>query len=69
MHTIGNVIGNTLLLSGLVRLHPGQELSFSPGAEGVVSIVLMLALGYWLHRRRASRSSAPEKRLGDAVRA
>jgi membrane protease YdiL (CAAX protease family) len=52
MHTIGNVIGNTLLLSGFVQLSPGRELWFSPGAESVISIVLMFAAGYWLHQRR-----------------
>lgn len=51
MHTIGNVLGNTLLLSGLVQLEPGMELYFSPGAEGVVNIVLMFAAGYWLRQR------------------
>jgi membrane protease YdiL (CAAX protease family) len=52
MHTIGNTIGNTLLLSNLVQLSPGRELVFSPGAEGVISIILMFAVGYWLHQRR-----------------
>jgi membrane protease YdiL (CAAX protease family) len=51
MHTIGNTLGNTLLLSGLVQFVPGMELWFSPGAEGIVSIVLMFATGYWLHQR------------------
>jgi membrane protease YdiL (CAAX protease family) len=52
MHTIGNAIGNTLLLSGFIQLGSGRELVFSPGAEGVISIILMFAAGYWLHRRR-----------------
>jgi membrane protease YdiL (CAAX protease family) len=52
MHTIGNGIGNTLLLSNLIQLTPGRELVFSPGAESVISIILMLSVGYWLHRRR-----------------
>jgi membrane protease YdiL (CAAX protease family) len=52
MHTIGNAIGNTLLLSNLIQLSPGRELVFSPGAESVISIILMFAIGYWLHRRR-----------------
>jgi membrane protease YdiL (CAAX protease family) len=55
MHAIGNTIANTLLLSGFAQLRPGQELWFTPGAEGVVSIVLMFAIGYWLHRRRTSQ--------------
>jgi membrane protease YdiL (CAAX protease family) len=52
MHTIGNTLGNSLLLSGFIQLSPGQELVFSPGAEGIVSIILMCAAGTWLHRRR-----------------
>jgi membrane protease YdiL (CAAX protease family) len=52
MHTIGNAIGNALLLSGFIQLSPGRELWASPGAEGVTSIVLMFAAGYWLHQRR-----------------
>ncbi len=51
MHSIGSVLGNTLLESGLIRLRPGMELWFSPGVEGVISIVLMFAVGFWLHRR------------------
>jgi uncharacterized membrane protein AbrB (regulator of aidB expression) len=52
MHTIGNAIGNTLLLSGYIQLSSGKELWFSPGAESVFSIILMFAVGYWLHQRR-----------------
>jgi membrane protease YdiL (CAAX protease family) len=52
MHTVGNVIGNTLLLSGLINLSPGRELWFSPGAESILSIILMFAIGYWLNQRR-----------------
>jgi membrane protease YdiL (CAAX protease family) len=52
MHTIGNAIGNALLLSNFIQLGPGRELWFSPGAESASSIVLMFAVGYWLHRRR-----------------
>jgi membrane protease YdiL (CAAX protease family) len=52
MHTIGNAIGNALLLSSFIQFDPGWELLVSPGAESVVSIVLMFAVGYWLHRRR-----------------
>jgi membrane protease YdiL (CAAX protease family) len=54
MHTIGNAIGNALLLSSFIQFDPGWELLVSPGAESVVSIVLMFAIGYWLHRRRKS---------------
>ncbi len=52
MHTIGNTLGNALLLSGFIQFKPGSELFVSPGAEGVVSIVLMFIIGFWLHRRR-----------------
>ncbi len=54
MHTIGNTIGNALLLSGFIQFNPGWELLVSPGAESVVSIILMFAIGYWLHRRRTN---------------
>jgi len=52
MHTIGNAIGNALLLSTFIQLRPGRELWVSPGAESVISIILMFAVGYWLHQRR-----------------
>jgi hypothetical protein len=52
MHTVGNTIGNALLLSGFIKLKSGSELFFSPGAEGLVSIVLMFAIGFSLHQRR-----------------
>lgn len=52
MHTIGNAFGNALLLSGFMQLTPGQEYLFTPGAEGVLSVVLMFAVGYWLYQRR-----------------
>jgi len=55
MHTIGNAIGNTLLLSEFIKLNPGKELLFSPGAEGISSIILMFAIGYWLHHQRKNR--------------
>jgi membrane protease YdiL (CAAX protease family) len=57
MHTMGNTLGNTLLLTGLIQLSPGKELFFSPGAEGVFSILLMFAIGYWLHQQRKKRIS------------
>jgi membrane protease YdiL (CAAX protease family) len=60
MHTAGNTVGNALFLSGLVRFtSPGTTLLFSPGAEGVLAIVLMFAIGYWLHRRRRSQLVKP----------
>ncbi len=52
MHTIGNALGNALILSGFIQLSQGKELWFSPGAESIISILLMFAVGYWLHRRR-----------------
>ncbi|MGZ9165402.1 MAG: hypothetical protein ACXW4U_09520 [Anaerolineales bacterium] len=52
MHTIGNAIGNALLLSNFIQLDPGLELWFSPGAKSIVSIILMFTVGYWLHQRR-----------------
>jgi membrane protease YdiL (CAAX protease family) len=52
MHTIGNALGNALLLSGFMQLSRGWEVLFSPGVEGLVSIILMFAIGYWLHQRR-----------------
>jgi len=52
MHTIGNTIGNSLILSNFIQLSHGKELWFSPGAESLISIILMLAVGYWLHQRR-----------------
>ncbi|HUV25920.1 MAG TPA: CPBP family intramembrane glutamic endopeptidase [Anaerolineales bacterium] len=64
MHTIGNTIGNALLLSGFLQLKPGRELLASPGAEGIVSIILMFAIGFWLNRRRANELSDVSE-LGD----
>ena len=53
MHTIGNAIGNGLILSAVVQLTSGQqEVWSSLGAEGVISIILMFTVGYWLHQRR-----------------
>ena len=52
MHTIGNTIGNVLLINGIVQFSFGQELFFSLGIEGIISIIMMFAIGYWLHLRR-----------------
>ncbi|MBC8504780.1 MAG: CPBP family intramembrane metalloprotease [Anaerolineales bacterium] len=52
MHTIGNTLGNALLLSGFIQLISGREVWFTPGAEGVVSIILFFVIGFWLHQRR-----------------
>ena len=54
MHTIGNALGNALLLSGVVQLVPGKELWYSPGAEGAISVLAAFAIGYGLHRRRGN---------------
>jgi membrane protease YdiL (CAAX protease family) len=51
-HTVGNVVGNFLILNSVISLRSGQELFFTPGGEGIISTVLMLALGIWLHQRR-----------------
>ena len=56
MHSIGNAVGNCLILNGIVKFQSGQELIFTPGAEGIVSIVLMFAIGIWLHQRRTKKS-------------
>lgn len=52
MHTIGSTIGNTIILTGFIQFVPGRELWVSPGAEGIISIILMFIIGFWLHRRR-----------------
>jgi membrane protease YdiL (CAAX protease family) len=52
MHTIGNTIGNALILTSFIQLESGRELWFSPGAEGLISIILMFTIGFWLHRQR-----------------
>lgn len=52
MHTIGNTIGNALLVSGFIHLQRGSELWVSPGVESVSSIILMFAFGYCLYQRR-----------------
>jgi membrane protease YdiL (CAAX protease family) len=54
MHTIGNTVGNALLLSSFIQLKNGKEVWFTPGAEGVVSIILFFVIGYLLHQRRKS---------------
>jgi membrane protease YdiL (CAAX protease family) len=51
-HTVGNVVGNFLILNSVITFRSGQELLFTPGGEGVISMVLMLALGIWLHTQR-----------------
>ena len=52
MHTIGNALGNALLLNSFILLKTGKEIWFTPGAEGVVSIILFFTIGYMLHLRR-----------------
>ena len=52
MHTIGNTLGNALLLSGFIQLKAGKELWFTPGSEGAVSIILFFIIGYVLYLRR-----------------
>jgi len=60
MHTIGNTLGNALLLSQVIRLAPGKELWYSPGAEGVISAIAMFVVGTWLHRRRKNEQKQDE---------
>ena len=54
MHTISNFIGNVLLINGTLQYNSGQEQFFSIGVEGIISIIVMLAIGYWLHLRRVN---------------
>ena len=56
MHTIGNTFGNALLLSGFIILSTGNEIWFTPGAEGIVSIILFLVFGYLLQKRRLANT-------------
>jgi len=58
MHTVGNALGNALLLSGAIRLRAGREVWASTGAEGIISIGIMFAVGYWLHQRRKKADQA-----------
>ena len=56
MHTIGNTFGNALLLSGFILIKSGKEILFTPGAEGVISIILFFVFGYLLQKRRMAIS-------------
>jgi len=67
MHTIGNAVGNALLLSGLIQLNRGKELWFTPGAEGIVGMILIFAIGVWLHQRRKDYKQDQE-RLSESLR-
>ena len=57
MHTIGSTIGNAIILTSFIQLNSKSELWFSPGAEGIISIILMFTIGFWLHRRRINEFS------------
>jgi len=57
IHTLGNAIGNALLLNNYLQLNSGKEVWFSPGVESLVSITLMFSIGYWLHQRRKNIGS------------
>lgn len=54
MHTVGNAFVNTLLLGSYVKLADGGEFLFSPGVEGLLTIVLFALLGFGIHWRRMS---------------
>ena len=50
MGTIGDAFGTAILLNVFIQLTPGSEFLVSPGAEGVVRLILMLTIEYWLHQ-------------------
>jgi len=53
MHTISNVLINTLVLGGYIRMASDLEVVVTPGMEGVLSIVFITLIGigiYWLRK-------------------
>ena len=60
MHSVGNILLNTLIGEGFVQLASGKEMIFSPGVESVLSIALMacIGVGIYLVRRRSGAISA-----------
>lgn len=52
MHTIGNTLGTALIFTGFIQLNKGKVVWFTPGAEGVISILLFFIMGYLLHQLR-----------------
>ena len=56
MHTISNIVITTLLVQGFVKTSTGTEFLFTPGMEGILSIVLITLAGLWLYRQRIQRA-------------
>ena len=52
MHTVSNVLITTLLLDGFVDINASMQWLFTPSWEGIVSLLLILAAGLWVHRKR-----------------
>lgn len=51
-HNITNALSAQLLIEGFVKFRPGAELIFSPNTDGIVMIVLFLAIGIWMMRKK-----------------
>jgi membrane protease YdiL (CAAX protease family) len=52
MHAVSNAIILTLLTGGYARIQPATELLFTPGMHSILSMVIIVVIGWWMYRRR-----------------
>ncbi len=72
MHNVANAISLPLLTNGFVQLNGALGTIFSPGAEGIISALLMGLIGFGLYRYRMNNApriiqsdkNIPEMRVG-----
>jgi membrane protease YdiL (CAAX protease family) len=52
MHTVSNLVTTTAIIAGLYQIKRVTEFLFTPGMEGLLSIVLITFAGWWLYKQR-----------------
>ncbi len=57
LHAVSNAVILTVLTGGYVTVSPAAELVFTPGMQGILSMVIIVVIGLGLYRRRTGKAS------------
>ena len=54
-HNITNAISAQLIINGFIKFKPNTEFIFSPNTDGLIMMVLFLAIGLWMLKEKDSK--------------
>lgn len=58
MHTIGNSLTEILIPQGFVNVSAGLGWLVSPAHQSILTMLIFLAVGVWLHKRRTAQEAS-----------